>query len=163
LTLTEAMAAAPYFLDSDLRAEPFFRPGGFWTKVATWQYDPATKTNSWSKERLRELYEPTAGSAFAFRHRDALLVRMIPAMSPAAGLIPVPRLKPQGDPEEHNFDMSSPVIRGPAESWPLPPVRNDNKWRHSDLREVAYPYVRGLYDMIAEKGNLKDNLKGINP
>ncbi len=32
--MTPAEAAAnPFFLDSDLQAEPFFKPGGFFTKV----------------------------------------------------------------------------------------------------------------------------------
>lgn len=151
MTPAEATAASPFFLDSDLQAEPFFKPGGFFTKVGTWQYDPVANKNTWSNERLRLLYGVT-GSAFAAVHRDTLLARMIPAMSPPAGRIPVPAI---GTPSaDFNFDMSSSVIRGAGEPWPVPSVRRDRNWRHSDLRVMAYPYVRGLYKKLVEVGAL---------
>ncbi len=155
LSPDEATALSALLSNADLQAEPFFRPGGFWNKVGTWKYDPTTKTNSWSSERLNRLYDPATGSTFASDHRDTLLARMIPAMSPPAGRIPVRALD---SPVEggRNFDMSSVAIRGLSEPWLSPPVRTDKKWRHSDLREVAYPYVRGLYDRIVEKGTLKE-------
>jgi len=93
----------------------------------------------------------------SFRHRDALLVRMIPAMSPAAGRIPVPKLTPLGSPEGHNFDMNGPDIRPNRQEADDPPwlsTRNNPNWRHSDLREVAYPYVRELYKRISTLGEL---------
>lgn len=150
----DAIAAEPYLLNVDLQAEPFFRPGGYWTRVGTWKYDPNTKINSWITAPLRQLYGQSTGSAFASLHRDTLLARMIPAMSPPAGRIPVPRLTTDAG-EERNFDMSSSTIRGNLEQWPSPPLRNDKKWRHSDLREIAYPYVNGLYKRISVVGNLE--------
>lgn len=143
---------ATVFTDEVLREEPFFRPGGFFTKVGTWKYDDGAKRNTWSYEPLRQLYGPTTGSTFAAVHRDTLLARMIPAMSPAAGRIPVPAI---GTPSaDFNFDMSSSVIRGVGEPWPVPSVRRDRNWRHSDLRVMAYPYVRGLYKKLVEVGTL---------
>lgn len=39
-----------------------------------------------------------------------------------------------------------------------PPSRSvDNeskKWKHSDLREIAYPYVFGLFDKFTSQGKL---------
>ncbi len=158
LSPDEATALSALLSNADLQAEPFFRPGGFWNKVGTWKYDPVAKTNSWSNERLNRLYDPATGSTFASDHRDTLLARMIPAMSPPAGRIPVPKLKPVTSTQEHNFDMSSVTIRGSTEPWLSPPIRNDKKWRHSDLREVAYPYVRGLYSQIVQEGSLDQSI-----
>ena len=79
---------------------------------------------------------------------------MIPAMSFATGFDAVEKLTVDAG-ETRNFDLSSAVIRGEGEPWPAPPVRNDKKWRHSDLREVAYVYTHGLYDKIVELGELK--------
>ncbi len=154
LTPSEAETLLPVFTDEVLREEPFFRPGGFWTKVGTWQYDLVAKTNSWNSEPLRQLYNPTTGSGFASRHRDALLARMIPAMSPAAGRIPVAVLTPANSPSR-NFDMNGTTFRGDTATPPWPASRNgDTRWRHSDLRTVAYPYVRKLYEQLKELGNL---------
>jgi len=156
LTPSEAETLLPVFTEEVLREEPFFRPGGFWTKVGTWQYDPVAKTNSWSSEPLCQLYNPATGPGFASRHRDTLLARMIPAMSPAAGRIPVAVLTPANSPSRH-FDMNGTVIRpdrGAEGNPPWPGSRPTTDWWHSDLREVAYPYVRGLYKQITLLGNL---------
>ena len=148
------------FTPEALREEPFFRPGGRWRKVGSWQYDPVAKVNSWQEDRLGPLYDPATGSEFASRHRNALLARMIPAMSPAAGRIPVPKLKPATSTEEHNFDMNGTGIR-PIEQGeqnpPWPESRPTTNWWHSDLREVAYPYVRGLYEQIRRSGSLGES------
>ncbi len=155
MTPEDAIAAEPYFLDIDLQAEPFFRPGGYWTRVGSWKYDPLAKINYWINGPLRQLYAQSTGSAFASVHRDTLLARMIPAMSPAAGRIPVPRLTTDAG-EERNFDMHGNDIRprsGPNPPWPL--SRPTPNWWHSDLREVAYPYVRRLYERMVDKGSLK--------
>ncbi|NOT96086.1 MAG: alpha/beta hydrolase, partial [Nitrospira sp.] len=157
MTPENAIAAEPYLLDTDLQAEPFFRPGGYWTRVGTWNYDPVVKKNFWINGPLRQLYGQSTGSAFASTHRDTLLARMIPAMSPAAGRIPVPRLTADAG-EERNFDMNGTAIRPSKDiegnpRWPETRGR-DFRWWHTDLREVAYPYVRGLYQLITAKGNL---------
>ena len=151
LTPAEASnAVSTVFTDQVLREEPFFRPGGFWTKLGSW-LPGSGGAQTLTYEPIGPLYDSVNGSAFAARHRDSLLARMIPAMSPAAGRIPVLKL---GDIGSQNFDMSSAAIRGTAEPWPTSPVRNDKKWRHSDLRAVAYPYVRGLYDKLVQLGRL---------
>jgi hypothetical protein len=145
------------FTPEALREEPFFRPGGDRRKVGSWHKD-AQDNPVFLEENLGLLYGPTTGSEFASRHRSALLARMIPAMSPAAGRIAVPRLKPATSTQEHNFDMNGVTIRPGrnAQGNPLwPQTRGgDFRWWHSDLREVAYPYVRGLYERITAAGDL---------
>lgn len=145
------MAANPFFLDSDLQAEPFFRPGRAKKEITSWSKQP---DNSWQKttDRLGALYAPATGSAVAARQRDALLARMIPALSLPAGSRPVTKFDRPA--EQRNIDMNSPAIRGSGEPWPT--NRNgDKRWWHSDLRQVAYPYVSGLYGKIVEFGNLQ--------
>ncbi len=143
------------FTPEVLREEPFFRPGGRWRKVGSWSFNNVTGVVSWNEENLGMLYDPSAGSGFAFRQRDALLARMIPAMSPAAGRIPVPRLTADAG-VERNFDMNGAVIRprtGQNPPWPADRGQ-DFRWWHSDLREVAYPFVRGLYRQLVISGSL---------
>jgi hypothetical protein len=146
----EAQAMESVFTDQVLREVPFFRPGANRTKVSTWLPN-ASGGRTFTTERLGALYGPD-GSTFASRHRDTLLARMIPSMSPAAGREAVESFT--SDPADpRNFDMSSPVIRGEVELWPA--ERGNRKlWRHSDLREVAFPYVRGLYDKLVALGRL---------
>lgn len=155
----DAIAAEPFLQDADLQAEPFFRPGGYWTRVGTWNYDSTSKKNIWITGPLRQLYGQSTGSAFASIHRDTLLARMIPAMSPAAGRIPVPRLTAEAG-DERNFDMNGTIIRTNADiegnpKWPKSRGR-DFRWWHTDLRDVAYPYVHGLYKLITTKGALRE-------
>ncbi len=142
------------FTPEALREEPFFRPGGRWRKVGSWQRDTQNKP-IFSEENLGLLYNPATGSAFASRQRDALLARMIPAMSPPAGRIPVPKL---GAINQRNFDMNGTVIRPIKQGeqkprWPGARGQ-DIRWWHTDLREVAYPYVRGLYKQLVTTGDL---------
>lgn len=151
---SEAIALLPEFTDEVLREEPFFRPGGYWTKVGTWTHDPSGKP-ALNEERLRLLYNPTTGSDFAQRHRDTLLARMIPALSLVAGQDAVEAFTPDNSPSR-SFDINLSVFRGDTTTPPWPASRNgDTRWRHSDLRAVAFPYVKKLYDKLTELGNLK--------
>lgn len=154
LSPAEATSAeSSLFPDQVLREEPFFRPGGFFTRVGSWTQDAQGKPVL-NTERVGLLYGSATGSGFASRHRDALLARMIPAMSPAAGRIAVPKL---GATNLRNFDMNGLIIRPVpegAQNPPWPGSRPTTNWWHSDLREVAYPYVRGLYQQIKTSGNL---------
>ncbi len=144
------------FTPEALREEPFFRPGSNRTQVGTWTHGTAGKPD-FKTDPLKKLYDTAAGSTFAGLHRDTLLARMIPAMSPAAGRISVPVLTPANSPSR-NFDMNGTIIRPDRDAegnprWPGTRGR-DFRWWHSDLREIAYPYVRGLYKQITITGNL---------
>jgi len=146
---------ANVFTEEALREEPFFRPGRDRTKIGTWiqkSGKPDFKT-----DHLGALYGASTGSTFASTHRNTLLARMIPAISPAAGRIPVPGLT-AGAGEERNFDMNGVGIRPQRNSqgnprWPSARGQ-DFRWWHSDVYEVAYPFVRGLYDQLVTAGSL---------
>lgn len=140
------------FTDEALREEPFFRPGGFWTKVGTWTHD--TGKPVLNEERLRLLYNPATGSDFATRHRDTLLARMIPALSLVTGQDAVEAFTPANS-LSRSFDINEPAFRGDADVplWPQNRLPNRD-WRHSDLRVIAYPYVNKLYEKFIELGAL---------
>ena len=86
----------------------------------------------------------------AQRHHDSLLARMIPAQSLAAGRVSVPSLAGLGQlPSEVNFDMNADSFRGVEEGVapPWPTNRDGNTdWRHSDVKDVALPFVDGFYE-----------------
>ena len=155
LSPTAAAAASAQLTDADLQVAPFFRAGSPKTKVGTWTHDASGKPDLLA-EPLALLYRSETGSAFASAHRDTLLARMIPSMSPAAGRIAVPVL---GNPSsDFNFDMNGTIIRPDRDTegnprWPGTRGQ-DFRWWHSDLREIAYPYVRGLYKQITIAGSL---------
>jgi|GEM_PF-5928655 len=105
---------------------------------------------SWQKntDQLGSLYRSATGSAMAAWQRDALLARMIPAMSLPAGSRPVEIFTPDNS-ATRSFDMSRPVVR------PWPENRNgDTRWWHSDMREISYPFVRELYKKMVSLGTL---------
>ncbi len=75
--------------------------------------------------------------------RDQLLATSIPALSLAAGRNPIEGLA--------GSDMMV-FRRGsyPA-GWPRP----QNDWQHSDVRNIAFPYVYGLFDTLVDLGGLQ--------
>jgi hypothetical protein len=155
LSPEDAAAVSAHLSDADLRVVPFFLPGSRWTQVGSWLPN-ARGGRDFVRERLGVLYG-TTGSEFASRHRDTLLARMIPAMSLATGYKAVSIFAPsESDP--HSFDMNAPTFRGTTPVPPWPSNRNgDTKWRHSDLRVVAYPFVRRLYNRLVELGGLEES------
>lgn len=149
---SEAITLLPVLTDEALREEPFFNPGGFWTKVGTWTHDASGKPLL-NEERLRLLYNAPTGSDFAKRHRDTLLARMIPALSLVTGQDAVEAFTPANS-VSRSFDINLAAFRGKTDTPPWPVTRNNANWRHSDLRVVAYPYVKSLYMKLVELGSL---------
>ena len=146
----QAQAALGRFTDAVLREVPFFEPGDDGEEVASWV--PGTSGGPWVvlREPLGMLYGPD-GSNFARRHRDTLLARMIPAMSLAAGRKAVEKLTPPNAPS-HSFDMN-----GMRNGWPPGRQGSDatrDRWLHSDIRDVAFPYVQALYSELVELSGL---------
>ncbi len=149
-----AVLRATVFTDEALREEPFFRPGSNRGKISTWTHDAQGKP-SLNTEQLGLLYGTTTGSAFAERHRDTLLAQMIPALSLVTGQDAVEAFTPDNSPSR-SFDINTPAFRGDTATPPWPASRNgDTRWRHSDLRAIAFPYVKKLYVKLTELGNLK--------
>ena len=96
---------------------------------------------------LTLLQDYPAGSDYARANHDRLLAEAIPALSLAAGRNEVIKFN-----IDNNFDMNLSYKNG----WP--PSRSvDNeskKWKHSDLRDIAYPYVYNLFVKFTSQGKL---------
>jgi len=138
MSAEQAQAALDRFPDTVLREVPFFNPGDDDEEVASWV--PGAQAGGslmLLREPLGNLYGPD-GTNFASRHRDTLLARMIPAMSLAAGREPVEKLTREAG-EERNFNLNNLKTGWPAERGA------DKDWRHSDLRDVAFVYVKDFY------------------
>ena len=78
--------------------------------------------------------------------RDYLLAYGIPAMTQAVGKNP---LGLNG--QEYNLQDIY-IDRFPNVRWARTSTMFNNRWLHSDVKDVAYPFVRALYKDILEKG-----------
>jgi hypothetical protein len=87
-----------------------------------------------------------------------LLARGIPALSFAAAVHPLVRLKNDENPSlSRNFDMEA---QGRDQNvWPTEGHTADGKsagrWLHSDFKNVALPYVHKMYEEMINRGSLK--------
>ena len=94
------------------------------------------------------------------KHLDDLLSSSIPAMSFATGSNAINTLKdPLTGTNGKNFDMQTKENRGTT-AWPQVRfeglgVPYDDSWLHSDIRDVALPYVDGIFDKIIEIGGFR--------
>lgn len=113
--------------DDELRLRPFFKPFS-----------------------VDELFSDNAGVASdaAVQYKDHMLAFALPALSHAAGVTKLTDIKFKGK----TFDMM--VMK---DGWPEErgPRAEDQRWFHSDAKDVAYRYVYKLYDTWVEKGQLK--------
>jgi pimeloyl-ACP methyl ester carboxylesterase len=93
------------------------------------------------------------GSAFVANRTNhcELLANGIPALSDAAG-----GTKMASWSNDNNIDMSTECRRGSGKysqgDWP----RDENKWWHGDVKDVAYPYNYKVYKKIVTEGKLDD-------
>jgi len=70
---------------------------------------------------------------------------VIPALSFAAAANEVPSLNPIGASRNiHMEDMQN--------GWPQ--SRSSSDWLHSDLKNIAYPYVYEFYERVIQEGGL---------
>ena len=76
--------------------------------------------------------------------RDRFLAQMIPART-----LPVGSRPSRAFIAKRNIDMQTEFKNG----WPN--GRDYQNWRHSDVREVAYPYIYKLFDTIVKDGGLQ--------
>lgn len=121
------LAEAAALTDDQLRAEPFFRPF-----------------------RNANFTSPTGGSAAASSliPRADALGGAIPALSFPAGRNPVPRFN-----ATRNRDLMA-----LQDGWPQERLNNSNaqnRWFHSDIKNIAYVFNRGAWDLFVTEGNLK--------
>jgi len=122
--------------DAQLRAHPFFRPFEL-----RWLHVPAIAPGSPLIEAPRVRYD--------------LLARGLPALSPAAGGIPLPSLG--GASGVSNYDLES-QGRPAGGSWPSEGHQSEltkDRWLHSDFKNVALPYAYPLYQTMINRGALR--------
>jgi hypothetical protein len=83
------------------------------------------------------LYDSGGGSAEAAKAavREQVLADGIPAWSNAAG-------GPAGNGHNMNDDKAGTYNQG---TWP----RSGNDWRHSDIKNIAYPFNHSVFDSIS--------------
>jgi hypothetical protein len=112
--------------DDQLVSDPFFIPGP------------------------QELHDGSGGK-YAADHRNTLLAEMIPGRTLPCGGYDVAKFT-QDAGEQRNFDMMA------LESgWPQERLNNNNqrnRWLHSDMNNVAYPFIWRLFDRITKLGAL---------
>ena len=129
-------AVAARITDAQLRMHPFFRP---------------------FEQRWLHLRPIAPGSPLADmpKMRYDLLARGLPALSPAAGSTPFPRLG--GNSSVMNYDLEN-QGRPIGGSWPAAghgsPLTRD-RWLHSDFKNVALPYVYPLFQTMINRGSLR--------
>ncbi len=135
----------------DIKIQPLFRTG--WG--AYFAANPAQELVDTSSEYytgpswIFELYGKNTGSALAADpvKRTQLLNEAIPALSLALGANRSERL-----PLARNHNM--PDVFADS-GWPRPTDEATGlpRWHHSDMREVAYLYMRGFYDELSSIAN----------
>ncbi len=102
-------------------------------------FDPVTgQVDQDAPSDIQNLYGANGGAyASPERNRNRLLAEMIPARSTAAGSNPIAGIP--------SFDMNA-----NKNGWP----RDDQMWRHSDIREVAYCFTYKTFEKIVNLGGL---------
>jgi hypothetical protein len=111
--------------DEELLSQPFFDDGGFG----------------------EPLYH-NSGSSYAFEYQPKLLAQMIPALSLPVGANFVQAIGLNGN---GNFNMDTGFKNG----WGRYHTRYQERWLHSDIRDMSYLYVYKVFDKFAEEGVLK--------
>lgn len=79
--------------------------------------------------------------------RDKLLSKAIPALTlPTGGWMGGDMIKENFIPEKRLVDMNK-----NKNGWPSARTGdNDYRWRHSDIREIAYPFVYMIFNKLAQ-------------
>ena len=127
---------AAQITDAQLIAHPFFRPF-----EQRWLHAPSTTPGSPLVEAPRVRYD--------------LLARGLPALSPAAGSTPIPVTGGAGSVTNYDLETQGRPVGG---SWPADghrsPLTND-RWLHSDFKNVALPCVYPLFLNMINRGALR--------
>jgi hypothetical protein len=141
-----SFAEAAELPESSLRTEPVFDPG---YKLIEYSPSPDYPTGQIVREMhsaiwVSDLTDPIKGSDTAREHSNTLLAEMFPATTLATGGQKLPRVG-----EIRNIDMQDHFKTG----WPA--EREVPDWDHSDIKEVAYPFIYRAFDAVVELGKLK--------
>jgi hypothetical protein len=142
---TPAAAEVATMTDSSFQTQPIFDPGFDLIEHSPGPADPSgyVSVEPHGPTWIIDLTDPSKGSDIAASHSNTLLTEMFPATTLPIGSTFQPSLG-----QENNFDMQTEF----KESWPA--ERQNEDWRHSDLKQVAYPFVFRLFDRLVELGKL---------
>jgi hypothetical protein len=130
---------------SSLLTEPVFDPGFKLVEFSPSPEAPGGYTSqhvtgpSW----IADLTDVSKGSGAATAHLNTLLAEMFPAST-----LPIGSTFQSAFGQENNFDMQTELKEG----WP--PERQNEDWRHSDVKIVAYPFISRVFRHIVDLGKL---------
>jgi hypothetical protein len=147
MTPSEIGTVTTALLDGS-RFSPLFKTG--WGSYDL-EYPEAVVVNTASHtgpEWILNLYGPMTGNTVAadWDKRNQLLAEMIPALS-----LPVGANETTGLRIGRNHNM--PVLYADKVHWPRDKTDQIPNWHHSDMRDVAYPFVNTLYDQLVSLSN----------
>jgi pimeloyl-ACP methyl ester carboxylesterase len=121
---------AKYITNEHLIGKPFFRP---FREHTLHYYEGMLHQTNWALDRKNTWYD--------------VLARGIPASTFAAGGIPLMTKSPLGEPIT-NYNLEA---EGRTSEWPSQGHAGDkteNRWLHSDFKNVALPYVHPFFTYI---------------
>jgi hypothetical protein len=106
--------------------------------------DPSTTTGP---DWIENLYSDSLGNSTAANHRNQILAEAIPALSLPVGANETSKFDDYGT---RNFNM--PSLYADKNQWPNGTTTQGGvavpNWHHSNMREVAYPYLFTFYDQL---------------
>jgi hypothetical protein len=82
-------------------------------------------------------------------HRNELLAKAIPALSPSAGGVMLPQLT-----SSRNFDMNT-DFKPDGGVWGRDHGDYGKRWLHNDMREMAFFYTHKLFKHLVVQGDLQ--------
>ena len=129
-------AVAARITDAQLLTHPFFRPFEH-----RWLHMPIISASSPLIESPRVRYD--------------LLARGLPALSPAAGAMPIPAIGGATAVTNYDLEIQGRPVGGdwPAEGHGSPLTQE--RWLHSDFKNVALPCVYPLFVNMINRGGLR--------
>jgi len=143
---TPSAAASQTLTDQSLITDPVFDPG--FSLGGTPPIKEARVIHADSPGWIADLTDAAKGNSVAERHGNQLLAEAFPARTLPAGANALRRF--QGS----NFNMPSQFITSKPR-WPRRDSVDDViEWRHSDVKEVAYPHLYQLFKKWCELGGL---------
>lgn len=131
-----APAEAARITDAQLLTHPFFRPF-----EQRWLHGPLISASSPLIEAPRVRYD--------------LLARGLPALSPAAGATPIPPTGGASALTNYDLEIQGRPVGG---DWPSEGHRSpltQERWLHSDFKNVALPCVYPLFVSMINRGGLR--------
>jgi plasmid maintenance system killer protein len=134
-------ATAALLTDEELRTNSFFEPF-----IAAGRGQASRFPDYDGEELFAPLYDADANTQAAQDETQyKLLAEAIPALSFAAAANEVPSLNTVGGSRNIHLEALQ-------NGWPS--IRSNDDWLHSDLKNIALPYISKFYDRVVSEGGL---------